>query len=92
MCILYVNKNIDIKLNAHDTYNTQQNTVFKMVNISIKSCLLYYEKKGWPYKRGTVVVIDISKYMYKESLSSDGRQFHQYQQNEHYKLLFLDKY
>ena len=49
MCILYVNKNIDIKLNAHDTYNTQQNTVFKMVNISIKSCLLYYEKKGWPW-------------------------------------------
>ena len=49
MCILYVNKNIDIKLNAH---NTQQNTVFKMVNISIKSCLLYYEKKGWPWQVG----------------------------------------
>ena len=88
MCILYVNKNVDIKLNAQDTYNTQQNTVFKMVNISTKSCLLYYGKKGWPIKRlaflkrgTTIIVVNISEY--KESLNSDGRQFHQYQQNEH---------
>ena len=48
MCILYVNKNVDIKLNAQDTYNTQQNTVFKMVNISTKSCLW---KKRVAYKK-----------------------------------------
>jgi len=45
------------------------------------------EKKGWPMKRVALLERD-----YKESLNSDGRQFHQYQQNEHYKLFVLDKY